>query len=61
MEKYKILKDLVRFNTIEDKENKEIIDYIEKYLIGLNFITEFKGKNLIMSIGRKHKSYKYRR
>ena len=32
MEKYKILKDLVKFNTIKDKENKEIIEYIEKYL-----------------------------
>lgn len=32
MEKYKILKDLVKFNTIKDKENKEIIEYIENYL-----------------------------
>ena len=30
MEKYKLLKDLIKFNTIKDKENKEIIDYIEK-------------------------------
>lgn len=55
MEKYKILKDLVGFNTIKDKENKEIIDYIEKYLLNLNFKTEFKGKNLIMSIGKDYK------
>lgn len=55
MEKYKILKDLVRFNTINDKQNKEIIDYIEKYLLNLNFKTEFKGKNLIMSIGKDYK------
>ena len=32
MEEFKILKDLVKFNTIKDKENKEIINYIEKYL-----------------------------
>lgn len=55
MDKYKILRDLVGFNTIEDKQNKEIIEYIEKYLSKLNFITEFKGKNLIMSIGKEHK------
>lgn len=55
MEEYKILKDLVSFNTIKDKENKEIIDYIEKYLLNLNFKTEFKGKNLIMSIGKDYK------
>ena len=36
MEKYKILKDLVKFNTIKDKENKEIVEYIENYL--KNFI-----------------------
>ena len=52
MEKYKILKDLISFNTIKDKENKEIIEYIEKYLLNLNFKTEYKGKYLIMSIGK---------
>ena len=56
MEKYKILKDLIKFNTIKDKENSEIINYIEKYLKGLNFKTEYKGKNLIMSIGEKQKT-----
>ena len=50
MEKYTILKDLIAFNTIKDKENKEIINYIEKYLINLGFNTEYKGKYLIMSI-----------
>lgn len=53
MEKYKILKDLVGFNTIKDKENKEIIDYIEKYLLDLGFKTDYKDKNLIMSYGDK--------
>ena len=51
MEKYKILKDLVGFNTIKDKENKEIIDYLEKYLLSLGFKTEYKEKALIMSVG----------
>ena len=50
MEKYKILKDLIAFNTIKDKENKEIINYIENYLIDLGFNTDYKGKYLIMSI-----------
>ena len=52
MEKYKILKDLVGFNTIKDKENKEIIEYIEKYLLGFGFKTDYKDKNLIMSYGK---------
>ena len=51
MEKYKILKDLAGFNTIKDKENKEIIDYLENYLLSLGFKTEYKDKALIMSIG----------
>ena len=55
MEKYKILKDLVGFNTIKDKENKEIIDYLEKYLLSLGFKTEYKEKALIMSIGNNPK------
>ena len=55
MEKYKILKDLVGFNTIKDKENKEIIEYIEKYLLNSGFITEYKDKALIMSIGENPK------
>lgn len=55
MEKYKILKDLIKFNTIKDKENKEILDYIESYLLKLGFKTEKKDKNLIMSIGKDFK------
>lgn len=34
---YKILKDLISFNTIEDKENNDIINYIKEYLETLNF------------------------
>ena len=55
MKKYKILKDLVKFNTIKDKENKEIIEYIEKYLKNLGFKTEYKTKDLVMSIGESPK------
>lgn len=56
MEKYKLLKDLIGFNTIKDKENKEIIDYLEKYLLSLGFKTEYKEKVLIMSIGNNPKA-----
>jgi len=49
MEDFKILKDLVKFNTIKDKENKEIINYIEKLLLEKGLKTEYKGENLIMS------------
>lgn len=55
MEKYKILKDLISFNTIKDKENKEIINYIEGYLKNLGFSTDYKEKNLIMSSGKMQK------
>ena len=55
MKEYKILKDLVGFNTIKDEENKEIINYIEILLKNLGFKTEYKGKNLIMSIGDDYK------
>ena len=51
MEKYKILEDLIKFNTIKDKENYDIINYLEKFLTNLNFNTEYKDKVLIMSIG----------
>ena len=53
MEEFKILKDLVGFNTIKDFQNKEIMHYIENYLRKLGFKTENKTKNLIMSIGNK--------
>lgn len=46
-----ILKDLIEINTIEDLENKKIINYLEKYLNNLGFKTEYKTKCLVMSIG----------
>lgn len=44
-----VLKDLVKFNTIKDKENKEILDYIENTLRSIGFKTEKRDKFLIMS------------
>ena len=35
MDEITILKELVRFDTIKDKENNKILDYIEKYLLNL--------------------------
>ena len=55
MEEFKILKKLVKFNTIKDKDNEKIIDYIENYLLKLGFKTEYKTKNLVMSIGKNTK------
>lgn len=47
METKKILSKLISYNTIKDKENKEIMDYIESYLTKYNFTTERIGKCLI--------------
>lgn len=55
MEKYKILNDLINFNTIKDKENIHIMNYIENLLKKHNFVTEYKSKCLVMSIGREQK------
>ena len=43
-----VLENLVKFNTIKDKENKEILDYIENILISMGFKTEKRDKFLIM-------------
>lgn len=51
MENFKLLRDLVAFNTIYDKDNESIIDYIENYLKKLGFKTDKKDKYLIMSYG----------
>ena len=50
MNSKEILKDLIKFNTINDKENEAIINYIEDYLQNIGFITEYKSKCLVMSI-----------
>ena len=46
------LRDLVKFNTIKDKDNQKILSYIENYLKALGFYLEKKEKYLIMSIGK---------
>lgn len=46
-----ILEDLIKMNTINDLENKKIIDYLEDYLNNIGFKTEYKTKCLVMSIG----------
>lgn len=48
MEAKQILKELVKFNTYKDKENGEIINYIEKLLKEKNFKTEYKSKCLVL-------------
>jgi acetylornithine deacetylase len=44
-----ILKKLVGFNTINDKENIGIINFIEQYLEEYGFKTEYKSNCLVMS------------
>ena len=55
MKKYEVLSELIKFNTIKDKKNIEIINYLEKILKSLNFKTEYKDKCLIMSTGEEQK------
>lgn len=55
MEVQEILKKLVSYNTIKDKENKEIVDYLENQLKEIGFSTLKKGKNLVMQYGKKPK------
>ena len=45
-----ILKDLISFNTVNDKENTSIINYIENILKNKGFKLENKSKCLVMSI-----------
>lgn len=49
MSEKEILEKLVSFNTIGDKENSKIIDFLEDYLTNLGFKTEYKSKCLVMS------------
>lgn len=43
-----VLENLVKFNTIKDRDNKEILDYIEDTLNLIGFKTERRDKFLIM-------------
>ena len=51
MDEVSILKDLVKFNTIKDKENVEILNYVESILKEMGFSTWHHGKNLVMRLG----------
>lgn len=55
MQAKEILENLVRFNTYKDKENREIMDYIQKLLIEKGFDLEYKSKCLVMSIKKECK------
>ncbi len=50
MKKYEILKNLVEFDTIKDKENIKFMNYVEDCLKKHNFKTDLKDKNLVMSL-----------
>lgn len=50
MQTKEILKELVSFNTIKDKQNEEIMNYIQKLLEAKGFKVDYKSKCLIMSI-----------
>ena len=49
MNEIDILKDLVSFNTIKDKENQKFLNYVEQVLSKLGFKTLKKEKYLIIS------------
>ncbi len=46
-----ILRELVKFNTIKDKDNAKILDYIQEYLEKLGFTLEKRDKYLVMKKG----------
>ncbi len=50
MEVKEILKDLIKYDTYKDKENQQIINYIQEILKTKGFKVEYKSKNLVMSI-----------
>ena len=52
MSEIDLLKALVKYNTVEDKENQKILAYIEEYLKPLGFTIQKKEKYLIMSVGK---------
>ena len=49
MNSKEILKKLISYNTVNDRENKDIINYIEQYLKEFEFKTEYKSNCLVMS------------
>lgn len=53
MKAKEILKNLVQFDTYKDKENEEIMNYIQEILEEKGFKVEYRTKCLIMSIKEK--------
>lgn len=51
MTEIEILEKLVSFDTIEDKENSKILDFIQEFLENLGFKVEERKKYLCMSYG----------
>lgn len=51
MEILKILEKLIRFNTIQDRENEEMLNYIENYLKQFHFEVKRISKCLIATNG----------
>lgn len=49
MSSKEILKKLISYNTVNDRKNKDIINYIEQYLKEFGFRTEYKSNCLVMS------------
>lgn len=54
-----ILKDLVSFNTIKDKENNKIINYIKTYLEKLNFNCKTYGTDRKILVAKTKKEAKF--
>ena len=50
MECKEILKELIKFDTYKDKQNKEIMDYIQEVLEKKDFKVDYRSKCLVMSI-----------
>ena len=50
-----ILKNLIKFDTYEDNENQEIMNYIQEILEEKEFKIEYRSKCLVMSIKEKCK------
>lgn len=68
MQAKEILKELVKFDTYKDKENQDIMNYIQGNLEEKGFKVDYRSKCLIMSIKEKckvafigHRKRKYER
>ena len=50
MQAKEILKELVKFDTYKDRENQEIMNYIQGILEEKGFKVDYRSKCLIMNI-----------